>query len=109
MTKLPTHNKYTDKLSRFAYSWCLQVRDHMNSLYDRNTLIAELESTFLLHEQEFKKQLKEIYPLIDKYEKFMANESVTTSNHWDEPIIGLFMLALDIFHNERYTNHPGPR
>ena len=109
MTELSAHNKYQNKLSRFAYSWCLQVRDRMKHSYDRQSLIAELESTFLLHESEFKRTLKEIYPLIDKYEKFMDSKTVTPGNHWDEPIIGLFILALDIFHKERYTNHPGPR
>jgi len=105
---------YVNKLSKFAYSWCLRVRERLLHVYNREELVAELESTFLSHESEFKVTLKEIYPLILKYEKFMKNTINTSSedatktstpSKWREPV-GLFMLAFDIFNNRQHWFGP---
>jgi len=97
--------KYTKRLSGFAYQWCVVTSKKMDR-YQKEVLVSELESTFLLHEQEFKVTLPEVYPLLDKYESVLKidSNSPDTRNYWATAIIGLFILAGDIFISEK---HPG--
>ena len=103
--------KYTNRISGFAYSWCIETAKKMERYqnmdsYKKEILISELESTFLLHEQEFKVTLTEVYPLLDKYEQVLKlnSNSPNTKDYWATAIIGLFILAGDIFVSEKHRS-----